>query len=139
MKNILSVTFVEPEYCFWRRTILQRGPRLGVVFGMRTGLGGRGGSRIFNRRGCTRLLLYFATNKPLSFFFWQNTSCIRKRQVISGGGGGVRAPCTHPRDPPRGGVINCQLSVLVNFSFSYSTIFLSSLGFVTAQYTPFGV
>ena len=57
----------------------------------------RGGSRIFIRRGCTRLLLYFNPNKPHSFF-WQNTSCIRKRQVISGGG--VRTPCTLPLDPP---------------------------------------
>ena len=29
----------------------------------------RGASRIFFRRGCTRLLLYFNTNKPHSFFF----------------------------------------------------------------------
>ena len=29
----------------------------------------RGGSRIFFRRGCTRLLLYFNTNKPHSFFW----------------------------------------------------------------------
>ena len=29
----------------------------------------RGGSRMFFRRGCTRLLLYFNTNKPHSFFF----------------------------------------------------------------------
>ena len=35
------------------------------------------------------------------FFFWQNTSCIRKLQVISGGGGGggVQTPCTLPLDP----------------------------------------
>ena len=33
------------------------------------GLKGRGGSRIFFRRGCTRLLLYLKTNKPHSFFF----------------------------------------------------------------------
>ena len=51
----------------------------------------------FYRRGCTRLLLYFNTNKPHSFFFLQNTSCIRKPQVISGG---VRTPCTLPLDPP---------------------------------------
>ena len=53
----------------------------------------------FFRRGCTRLLLYyFNTNKPHSlFFFLQNTSCIRKPQVISGG---VRTPCTLPLDPP---------------------------------------
>ena len=59
----------------------------------------RGGSRIFFRRGCTRLLLYFNTNKPHSFFL-RNTGCIRKPQVISGSGGGVRTPCTLPLDPP---------------------------------------
>ena len=54
----------------------------------------RGGSRIFFTRGCTRLLLYFNTNKPHSFlFFLQNTSCIRKPQVISGGD-------AHPLHPP---------------------------------------
>ena len=42
-----------------------------------------GGSRILFRTGCTRLLLYFNTNRPHSFFFLQNTSCIRKPQVIS--------------------------------------------------------
>ena len=52
----------------------------------------------FLGEGCTRLLLYFNTNKPHSFFFSQNTSCIRKSQVISGGG--VRTPCTLPLDPP---------------------------------------
>ena len=30
----------------------------------------RGGSTIFFKRGCTRLLLYFNTNKPHSFFFF---------------------------------------------------------------------
>ena len=55
----------------------------------------RGGSRIFFRRGCTRLLFYFNTNKPHSFFFVQNTSCIRKPHVISGGEGGA-----HPLHPP---------------------------------------
>ena len=54
----------------------------------------KGGSRMFFRRGCTRLLLYFSTNKPHSFFFLQNTSCIRKPQVISGRGG------VHPLHPP---------------------------------------
>ena len=48
------------------------------------------------RRGCTRLLFYFNTNKPHSFFL-QNTSCIRKPQVIPGG---VCTPCTLPLDPP---------------------------------------
>ena len=63
---------------------------------------GRGGSRIFFLGGgaLDRLLLYFNTNKPHSFFL-QNTSCIRQPQVISGGGGG-RTPCNSPE----------QLSVL---------------------------
>ena len=47
----------------------------------------------FFRRGCTRLLLYFNTNRPHIFFFLQNTGCIRKPQVISGGG-------AHPLHPP---------------------------------------
>ena len=46
----------------------------------------------FCRRGCTRLLPYFNTNKPV---FLQNTSCIRKPQVISGGG-----EVAHPLHPP---------------------------------------
>ena len=57
----------------------------------------RGGSRIFVRRGCTRLLLYFNTNKPHSFVFLQNTSCIRKPRSSQGG---VRTPCTLPLHPP---------------------------------------
>ena len=69
----------------------------------RRAIPGRGGSRIFFRRGCTRLLLYFNTNKPLGFFFLENSSCIRKPQVISGGGG-VRTPCTLPLDPPLPGL-----------------------------------
>ena len=32
-----------------------------------------------------------------------------------------------------------QLSVVVNFSFSYNTYCLSSLGFMAAQYTSSGV
>ena len=54
----------------------------------------------FFRRWFTCLLLSSKTNKPHSFFFFfflQNTSCIRKPQVISGG---VRTPCTLSLDPP---------------------------------------
>ena len=58
------------------------------------GQGKQGRIQDFFRRGCTRLLLYFNTNKPHSFFFLQNTSCTRKPQVISGG-----AHLLHP--PPR--------------------------------------
>ena len=52
----------------------------------------------FFRRGCTRLFLYFNTNKP-QFFFLQKTSCIRKLQVISGRGSAypLHAP---PRSAP---------------------------------------
>ena len=50
------------------------------------------------------------TSTPINhivFFFWQNTSCIRKPQVISGGWGGggclvgVSTTCTLSLDPPR--------------------------------------
>ena len=65
----------------------------------------------FRGVGCTRLLLYFNANKPHSFFL-QNTSCIRKPQGISGGGGGgVRTPCTLPLDPPL--VLICTVSTSV--------------------------
>ena len=55
----------------------------------------RGGSRIFLGGGA---LVSCSTSTPINntVFFWQNTSCIRKRQVISGGGG---AQPLHP--PPR--------------------------------------
>ena len=43
-------------------------------------------------------MFYFTTSK-LQSIFWQNTSCIRKPQVISGGGG-VLTPCTLPLDLP---------------------------------------
>ena len=56
----------------------------------------RGRSRIFfrSRRGA---LVSCSTSTPINhtvFFFWQNTSCIRKLQVISGRGG------AHPLHPP---------------------------------------
>ena len=72
----------------------------------------RGGSRSFFRRGYTRLLLYFNTNKPHSFFFLQDTSCIRKPQVISGGG---HTPCTLPLDLP----LPCMLQVNIKFRLRF--------------------
>ena len=51
----------------------------------------RGGSRIFFRRGCTRLLLYFKTNKSHSFSFFAEYHVTWR--------GGVRTPCTLPLDP----------------------------------------
>ena len=58
----------------------------------------RGGSRIFFRKGCTRLLLYFNTNKPHSFFLGRIPVVLENRR--SSQGGGVRTPCTLPLDPP---------------------------------------
>ena len=45
-------------------------------------------------------LVSCSTSTPINhiLFFLQNTSCIRKAQVISGGG--VCTPCTLPLDPP---------------------------------------
>ena len=59
----------------------------------------RGGSRIFFGRGCTRLLLYFNTNKPHSFFFCRIPVVLENRRS-SRRGGGVRTPCTLPLDTP---------------------------------------
>ena len=58
----------------------------------------RGRSRIFLGGGS---LVSCSTSTPINHivFFWQNTSCFRKPQVISGGWG-VRTPCTLPLDPP---------------------------------------
>ena len=64
------------------------------------------------------LALYFNTNKPHSFSFLQNTSCIRKPQVISGGGGGVRTPCTLPLDPPLLVASLCCFLIFLLFLFS---------------------
>ena len=58
----------------------------------------RGGSRIFFRRRCTRLLLYFNSNKPHSFFFCRIPVVSENRRSSQGGGG--RTPRTLPLDPP---------------------------------------
>ena len=55
----------------------------------------RGGSRIFFRRGCTPLLLYFNTNKPHSFFSCRIPVVLENRRSSRGGG----AHALHP--PPR--------------------------------------
>ena len=60
----------------------------------------RGGSRIFFRSGCTRLLLYFNTNKPHSFFLCKIPVVLENRRSSQEWGGGVRTPCTLPLDPP---------------------------------------
>ena len=50
----------------------------------------------FLRRGCTRLLLYFNTNKP-QFFFWRMPVVFLNRRSSQGGGGRT---CTLPLDLP---------------------------------------
>ena len=52
----------------------------------------RGGSRIFFRRGCTRLLLYFNTNKPHSFFFFCRIPVVLENRKSSQGGCAPPAP-----------------------------------------------
>ena len=55
----------------------------------------RGGSRIFFRRECTRLLLYFNTYKPQSFFFFCGIPVVLENRKSSQGGRGA-----HPLHPP---------------------------------------
>ena len=57
---------------------------------------GRGGSRIYFRRGCTRLLVYFNTNKPHSFIFGRIPVVLENRRSSRGGGG-----CVPPHPPHR--------------------------------------
>ena len=52
----------------------------------------------FFRRGCTRLLLYFNTNKPHNFFC--RIPVVLENRRSSQGWGGIRTPCTLPLDPP---------------------------------------
>ena len=54
----------------------------------------RGGSRIFFRRGCTRLLLYFNSNKPHSFFLAEYQLYQKTAGHLRGWGG------SHPLHPP---------------------------------------
>ena len=55
------------------------------------------GSRIFLRRGCTRLLLYFNTNKPHSFFFCRIPVVLENRRSSQWG---CAPPAPSPLDPP---------------------------------------
>ena len=69
----------------------------------------RDGSRIFFRRGCTRLLLYFNTNKAHSFFFCRIPVLLENRRSCRRGGGGVRNPL-HP--PPRSNPVYSKMIFL---------------------------
>ena len=67
----------------------------------------RGGSRIFFRRGCTRLLLYFNTNKPHSFFFGEYQLYQKTAGHLRGGGGGAHPLYPPPRSAPGFTRLNC--------------------------------
>ena len=56
----------------------------------------RGGSRTFFRRGCTRLLLYFNTNKPHSFFFRRIPVVSENRRSSRGGAPPAPSPEIRP-------------------------------------------
>ena len=61
----------------------------------------RGGSRIFFRRGCTRLLLYFNTNKPHFFFLGRIPVVLENRRSSLGrGAGGAHPLHPSPRSAP---------------------------------------
>ena len=80
--------------------------------------GGRGGSRTFFRRGCTRLFLYFNTNKPHSFLFsFCRIPVVLENRRSSQGEGGVRTPCTLPLDAP----LRCAIQLLNNWGREYSS------------------
>ena len=62
-------------------------------------------------------LVSCSTSTPINhiFFFLQNTSCIRKPQVISGGGGGGGVyPCTLPRSAPKNAMHDSSLPTTVD-------------------------
>ena len=62
--------------------------------------GPQGQIQDFFRRGCTRLLLYFNTNKPHSFFVvFGRIPVVLENRRSSQGGGGVCTPCTLPLVP----------------------------------------
>ena len=88
----------------------------------------RGGSRIFFTTGCTRLLLYFNTNKPYIyiyiyiyiyfFFFGRIPVVLENRRSSQGGGGGGGAHHLHP--PPRSAPACSKSMLLLNFpTFSF--------------------
>jgi len=69
-------------------------------------------------------MLYFNTNKPHSFFFLQNTSCIRKPQVISGGVGGAHPLHPPPRSAPV--LVACGMELPSFMQFSGNNLFQGS-------------
>ena len=68
-------------------------------------------------------LVSCSTSTPINHivFFLQNTSCIRKPQVISGGGGGGAHPL-HP--PPRSAPVSLYLYLTtVSFNIQQGTFY----------------
>ena len=105
-----------------------------------------GGSRIFFWRGCTRLFLYFNTNKPHSFFGffaeYQLYQLLENRRSSPGGGGGggapPRTPCTLPLDPP---LISRRCEVIYQILLHGESIFFahSAESICQAKILLFGV
>ena len=73
----------------------------------------RGGSRIFFRRGCTRLLLYFNSNKPHSFFFCRMPVVLENNRSSQGGRGGAYPLHPPPRSGPAYGILFYQILLCV--------------------------
>ena len=96
----------------------------------------RGGSRIFFRRGCTRLLLYFNTNKPHIFFFGR-IPVVLENSRSSRGGGGRRAHPLHP--PPRSVHVSrvCLLVRMASKTVSRSISCLTCAITLTRVYATF--
>ena len=82
----------------------------------------RGGSTIFLGGGA---LFSCSTSTPINHIVWQNTSCIRKPQVISGGGGGAHTLHPPPRSAPEYGVLLKGLCHGYLFYFVFNAIYAS--------------
>ena len=82
----------------------------------------RGGSRIFFRRGCTRLLLHFNTNKPHSFFC-RIPVVLENRRSSQGGRGGANPLHPPPRSAPEihTNKLICNKTALSTYQLSPST------------------
>ena len=91
LANSKSVKIAENTFLKAKRQQFTLGKVVHCLFNIN--LYTRGGSRIFFRRGCTRLLLCFNTNKPHSFF-GRIPVVLENRRSSQGGGD------AHPLHPP---------------------------------------
>ena len=109
-----------------------------ILFGCNLRYDPRGGSRIFFRRGCTRLLLYFNTNKPHSFLFFCRIPVVLENCRSSQGG--VRTPCTLPLDPPLDPVyLFIYLFNHFHHPYRWATQFRRGWPVTTRVYVPYSV